>query len=201
MRALGVGKRAGVLDQRLAQLLGVQRGGRVVHREQRPLALHHQRPVDLADLRAGGEVGQRVAAERHDDPRGDDRQLLLEHGHPVRDLGLRGIAVLRGPRLDDVRDVDVAALETCLTQEFVQELPGAAHERAALLVLALARSLANEHHRGGLGAVAGHEVRGRLADLETAPIVRAYVFLEGSEPEHRERAYPVRRCRIRRVRG
>ena len=72
-----------------------QRRGRVVHREQRAAALGHLRAVDLGDLRVVGEVRERVAAERDDEARLDERQLGLQPRHVVRDLGGPRVAVAR----------------------------------------------------------------------------------------------------------
>ena len=65
--------------------------------------------VDLGDLPARREVRERVAADRDDHARRDQRELLLQPRQVVGDLvGLR-VAVARRPRLDDVGDEDVVA--------------------------------------------------------------------------------------------
>src|SRR3954469_13317548 len=82
-------------------------------------------------------------------------------------VGLR-VAVARRPRLNDVRDEDVGALQARLFEEAVEQLARATDERPARLVLLRPRRLADEHDRRGRAALARHEVRRLLADVEAA---------------------------------
>ena len=65
------------------------------------------------------------------------------------------VAVPGRAALDHVRDVDVLAGHADPAEQLVEELPGLADERVALLVLVEARRLADEH-----------QVRLRVADAE-----------------------------------
>ena len=67
--------------------------------------------------------------------------------HGVDFVGL-GIAVLRRPALDDVRDVDVVARQLDRLDDLRQQLAGAADKRHALLVFVGAGRLADEHQVG-----------------------------------------------------
>ena len=92
---------------------------------------HEQRAVHLGDLPPGREVRQRVAADRDDHARPDQRQLLLQPRQVVRDLvGLR-VAVARRPRLDDVGDEHVVAREAGLGQQLVEQLARSGRRTAA----------------------------------------------------------------------
>ncbi len=84
-----------------------------------------------------------------------DVDLLEEERLARRHFVGLGIAVARRPALDDVRDVDVGALEADRLDDLRQQLPGASDERLALEVLVGARRLADEH-----------ELRVRVADAE-----------------------------------
>ena len=82
-----------------------------------------------------------------------------------RDLLRLGVAVSRGPALHDVADVDLLARETHRLEHLREELARAADEGLALLVLLLARPLADEHE-ARLRAAGAEDDRGpALAEL------------------------------------
>src|SRR5205085_8544094 len=75
----------------------------------------------------------------------DQLHLLGEPRAARLDLVGERIAVPRRPALHDVRDVDVLAAGSDLREHAVEELPGGADERLPLLVLVVARPLADAH--------------------------------------------------------
>src|SRR5262249_54268405 len=68
-------------------------------------------------------------AERDDDFRLDDVDLLEEKWLARLHFVRLWIAVLRRPTLDDVRDVDVLALQVDGLDDFRQQLPGPSDKR------------------------------------------------------------------------
>ena len=85
----------------------------------------------------GEELGGEVA-ERADDLRLDQPDLLSEVRLALGDLvGLR-VAVAGRAAHQDIRDEDVLARQPDLAQQLVQQLPGPADERQPLQVLLLA---------------------------------------------------------------
>src|SRR3982751_224614 len=119
---------------------GVEGGRRVVDRVERDgppaergllrMTVHPRDAVGLARKELRGEV-----AQRGDQLRLDELDLLEEVALAGLDLvGLR-VAVPGRAALDHVGDVDVLAGETDSGEELVEELPGLADERIALLVL------------------------------------------------------------------
>jgi hypothetical protein len=129
-------------------------------------------------------VGECVAAERDQQPRLHQRQLRLEPRHRVRHLvGVR-IAVVRRPGLQHVGDEYLRPAEAGSLEQLIEQPAGAPDERASLLVLAGAGRLAHDHHVGRGGALAGHEVRARLARLEAAREVGADVLGDALERRH-----------------
>src|SRR2546425_7644803 len=133
----------------------------------------------------------RELAERDDHLGGDQLELAEEEGVAARDLVGLGVAVLRRPALDDVRDVDVVAVEPHpLGDDLGQELAGAPDEGLALPVLVAAWRLAHENEARARAADAEHEVRavGRelaalaVADVSAQLLQRA----RRAEPRRRE---------------
>src|SRR5438046_2114142 len=146
-------------------------------------------PAELRDRRLRPEQRlDRELAERHDHLGGDQLELTEEEGLAARHLVRLGVAVLRRPALDDVRDVDVVALEPhALGDDLGQELAGAPDEGLALQVLVAARRLAHEHEARARVADAEHEVRavrGELAPLAVAE-VSAQLLERARRPEPR----------------
>src|SRR5690348_2483553 len=97
---------------------------------------------------------RRRRAEADEHRRLHDRELRLEPGAAGHLLGparLRVDAPLpaRLPLevLDRVRDVDLPAVDPREIERLVEQAPRRPDERAALLVLLVARLLADEHHR------------------------------------------------------
>ena len=112
-------------------------------------------------------------AQRDDHSRLDDRQLGVEPGAAGTHLaGPRGAIDLspaldrRGPVLDDVGEVELAAIEAGLLQRAVEHFAGGTNERPPDLVLGLARPLPDDHDRRVGIALAPHRLRG--ADVEVA---------------------------------
>ena len=69
------------------------------------------------------------------------------------------------------------AREAGLRQHLVEQLPGAADERAPLLVLEAPGRLADDHHLGVLGPLPRHEIDRVFANRKTASTMGAYVFM------------------------
>ena len=115
-----------------------------------------------------GEAPHRVAPEGDDDLGGDHLELGVQPRPVVGDLVGPRVAVARRARLDDVRDEHVAARETRLLQQQLQQLARGADEGAPGRVLACSGRLPDEHDAGVGGALAGDEVGRLLADGEAA---------------------------------
>ena len=123
------------------------------------LAVHARDP----ELPAGEEL-RREVAERRDDHRLDQLDLAEEVALARLDLVRLRVAVAGRPALEDVRDVDVAARHPDLREQLLEQLPGLADERQALLVLVEARRLADEHQVGVRIAGAEHDLRPPLRE-------------------------------------
>src|SRR6266511_6359305 len=67
--------------------------------------------------------------------------------------------------LDDVRHVDLAAVDPSVLEGLVQELAGRADERLARQVLLVARLLADEHHLGLARALTEDGLGGGLVEV------------------------------------
>jgi hypothetical protein len=72
------------------------------------------------------------------------------------DLHRQGIAVARRPALQDVADIDLLPSESDRGQQFIEELPGRAHEGASLLIFVPAWRFTDEGNSRVLRALAGH---------------------------------------------
>src|SRR5204862_5074286 len=124
----------------------VERGRRVVDRVEENAAAAERRllflPVDPRDSRRlAREQFRGEVAERRDDARADQLDLVPQVGFARLDLlGLR-ITVAGWTAFEDVRDVDVGARQPDRCQELIEQLAGRADERDALLVLVEARGL------------------------------------------------------------
>ena len=93
------------------------------------------------------------------------------------------VAVPGRPAHDDVRDIDVVALQPHAGEQSVQQLSGLTDERDPLLVLVEARSLADEHQVGARIAGAEHDLRPPLGE----PAARARGGLRRVDLERIER--------------
>src|SRR5207342_3949349 len=87
-------------------------------------------------------------AECPDELRLDQLDLAEQVALAGLDLVGHGVAVSGRAALDHVRDVYVLAGHADPTEELVEELPGLADERVALLVFVEAGRLADEHQLG-----------------------------------------------------
>jgi hypothetical protein len=127
--------------------------------------VHLRAPVHARDpaLRAREQLGREVP-ERADHPGLDQLDLAVQEWPAGVDLVGLGIAVAGRARLQHVGDEDVVAGEADLLQELVQELPGPAHERQALLVLVHAGRLTDEHQVGVRVARSEHHLRPGLEE-------------------------------------
>src|SRR4051812_7783951 len=144
------GDLAEILSQLLGDTGGAQAGGGMEERQHEDPASADQvllrRASDLGDSsRVGREQLRGEIAERADDARLNQLDLLLQVGAAGVDLlGLR-VSVAGRPALENVRDEDVIPLQPDPLQQIGQEAAGAAHERQALPVLLGPRCLAHEH--------------------------------------------------------
>ncbi len=121
----------------LAGFIAQQRRGMVGRQDLRPLFIHPD-----ASFARDAQIGSDDSLCRR---RAQANQYLRPHQHKlrpqIRQTGvlLKGFrhAVMRRAALDDVGDVDHAAVQPDGSQHFVQQLPCRADERPALLVLLL----------------------------------------------------------------
>ena len=150
------------VEHRLLQAALAERRRRVVHRVGRRVRRACRRirgrtvPCARADARAGLECLQRVTAERHDHRRIEHLELALQIWRAGGNLVRLGVAVAGRPALDDVGDENLLAPPADLAQQLVEQVAGRTDERAALLVLVVAGSLADEDDLGLGMALPGH---------------------------------------------
>ena len=141
-------------------------------------------PVNARDPeRPAGEELRREVAERRDDLRLDQLDLLPEMALARLDLVRLRVAVPGRAALQDVRYVDVLAPKADSGEQLLQQLPGLADERHALLVLVEARRLADEHQVGVRMARAEDDLRPALR--EPAPGAARDRVREDGELVHR----------------
>ena len=120
--------------------------------------------VDPADRRAREEARHRVAAQRDDHLRLDDVDLLRRASCEQAPISSGSGSRLPGGRhLTTLAMNTSRALEADAGQQLLEELPGGADERAALLVLVVAGRLADEHDLGVDRPFARHGARARRA--------------------------------------
>src|SRR3954470_18965952 len=121
---------------------------------------------------------RRVVAERRDHLRLDQLDLPHQVRHALLDLLGQRIAVPGRAALEDVRHKDLAPRQADLAEQGVEELPGAPHERLALLVLGGAGGLADEHQVGVGVAHAEDDVRSRPRERAAVLVVQLAVELD-----------------------
>ena len=114
-----------------------------------------------------GEKLRREVAERRDDGRLDQLDLPEEMALARLDLVRLRVAVPGRAALQDVRDEDVAALQSDPGEQLVEQLARLADERQSLLVLVEAGRLADEHQLGVRVAGAEHHLRPSLREAAT----------------------------------
>lgn len=129
-----------------------------------------------------GEISDGGLAKGDNDFGADDVDLLEEEWDAgVGFVGLGG-AVLRGPALDDIGDVDLFALEAHGGDHVVEELATPAYEGQALGVFVRAGALADEHELGVGVAVAEDELVAAFGELAARAVADLLADkLEGGE--------------------
>ncbi len=100
--------------------------------------------------------------------RGDEGDLAADEGQAHRGLLRRRGAIARRAPGHDVGDIDLGAVEADRREHPVEQLPGAADERAADPVFVAARRLAHQHDPRVGRAVGEHQLRRRR--LEAAAL-------------------------------
>ena len=91
---------------------------------------------------------RRKSTETTDDLRTDGRELLFHKRIAGGNFIRFGIAILRGPALEDIADIDILTFEANGLDNLRQQLTGPADERQALLVFIVTRSFAYEYEFG-----------------------------------------------------
>jgi hypothetical protein len=154
------------------------------------------RKVEPASAQPGDAMALRQQCGGGGAP-GEDEELGVYQGDVAQhkgqaggDLGSGRPTVSRRPPVDNVGDMHALAIQADRRQHAVEQLAGAADERAAEAVLIRTRALADDHHRGHRIAV-GEDRVGRGA-LQAATIEagdqcgeRRYSLGAGSEPSCR----------------
>src|SRR4029079_4514847 len=110
------------------------------------------------------ELLRRVVAERRDNLRPDQLDLLEEPRLALLLLVRQRVAVARRTALQRVRDVDVGTRQADSGEQLVQEFARLADERDALLVFVEGRRLPDEHQVGVRVAVPEDDLRPGLAE-------------------------------------
>src|SRR5579859_4637585 len=116
------GERLEVLLQVAAERRLVQRGRGVEHREDGDAVLLSRASVDARDGFAGEELVHGVAAQGHDDPGREEREVALEPDVARRDLLGERVAVLGRAVPHDVGDEHLAPVEADPREELIEEL-------------------------------------------------------------------------------
>ena len=144
---------------RFILLLAEQGGG--VERAHEPDAAFFNKGAVLfghGEIRPDHPLGGNAAQADHDLGL-QDAELFPQPGHTGLALGRERVAVLGRAALDDVGDVAVLVpVQVDGKQVFIQQLAAAAHKRQALLILALAGTLAHKQHFGRGYALPEHHV-------------------------------------------
>src|SRR3954452_6144003 len=146
-------------------------------------------PRDLALLRAAVDLGDsgrvarqqlgREVAERADDLRLDQLDLLVQVRLAGLDLLGQWVAVARRAATDHVRDEHIRALDTDLLEQLAEQLARTADKREPLSVLTRARRLADEHEVGVGVAGAEDQLRADVFQRTSVPI--AHLPVDGNE--------------------
>src|SRR5690606_13545145 len=134
-----------VVPRRALPLRVAQERGRVVGDDEGDAV----EVVELAPeaRQRGGPPEEAVAgalAHGQEQLRPDEGGLLVEDREVGLDLGRERVAVVRRAALEDVRDVDLVALEVDRFEDLVEELPRAPDERLAEAVLVGPRRLTDD---------------------------------------------------------
>ena len=184
----------GVIEQR--QLAHVpQHVGGMKGREDPQAVGQLDAAPDLGD--SGLAVEERLGrdvAQRAEELRLDELDLLHQVGHAGGHLVELGRAVVRRAALENVGDVHPIPLHPDLHERLRQELTGPTDEGLALKILIAAGRLAHEHERRVQGAHSEHHLRPRLAQ----PALRA---LHHGLHEFQEFGRVLELCRFRRGRA
>ena len=116
--------------------------------------------------RRGSAQGNQYLGTNHID-------LLKQEGRASVSLLRLGNAILRGPAFDDIRDINLFALQTHGGNHVVEQLAGAADEWKSLGIFVGAWPLAHKHQssvritiaKNDLVAASGKSAPGAIADL------------------------------------
>jgi len=164
-------ERMDIVEQHWARVRVAERVGRMVKRQDRLVAAALRVAVDLAEAGAGNDSFQRVPAERNENARPEERALRAEPWRTGRDLHRcrwpvpGGLGGRDRPALDDVRDVDVAAVQADAGQQIFQQPTRPADKWPAAAVLFPSGAFTHDHHPGVPRALAGHSVRSRAPEV------------------------------------
>ena len=126
------------------------------------LAAEARLAMDAADAFIWEVARHAEAAQRGDDGRLDDGQLLVQPGLAGEDFVGARIAVVGRAVLDDVGDEDLLTLHVDQAQQVLEVIAGAPDERQAAPVFVKAGAFTNEDDVGRGAAAAGHGVVGAL---------------------------------------
>ena len=117
--------------------------------------------------------------ERHDDLGLQDLEVALQPDVAGGDLVRKRVAVLRRAVPDDVGDEYLAAIQSDVRQELVEQLPGGSDEGPSLEILVVSRCFAQEEDPGLAAPLARH----RLACAPVKGAGRARPYLVGEHAE------------------
>ena len=166
-----LGERMDIVEQHWARVRVAERVGRMIKRQDRLVAEALRAAVDLTEAGAGEDGFQGVPTERDENARPEERALRTEPWCTGRDLCRcrRPVPWWLGcpdrPALDDVRDVDVVAVQADARQQIFQQPPRPADKWPAAAVLFPSGAFTHDHHPGVPRALAGHSVRSRAPEV------------------------------------
>lgn len=101
-------------------------------------------------------------AKAKDDFRSYESDLFPEIGNALVDFFAERCAVIRGPTLEDIADVDLVAPEVDRFKDLVQELTGPTNKRLTLLVFISPGCFSDQKERSVRIADAKNEFRSRM---------------------------------------
>ena len=138
-----------ILFQRAEEVALMERGCRVQEGEKHKILHIEGLRFHLGDTHLTFQEGlSSPVAQGADQLRSNQLNLLQEKRLTRFHFVLLWIAIVGRPALDDVRNVDVIARETCRGEEVVQELAGCSDERFPFLIFIETRRFPDEHDTG-----------------------------------------------------